>query len=89
MLRTLILIFYNMIRIALNKLRFDGRFAVHGIQRFSPCCSLRLFDNGKLTIGRNTECAAGCDFEVHGNGTLSIGEGTYFNRYCLTVYIRR
>ena len=36
-----------------------------------------------MEIGRNCEFAKGCDFEAHGNGTLSIGEGTYFNRYCM------
>lgn len=32
---------------------------------------------------RNCEFAAYCDFEAHGDGVLEIGEGTYFNRYCM------
>jgi acetyltransferase-like isoleucine patch superfamily enzyme len=36
-----------------------------------------------MEIGRNCEFAHGCDFEAHGSGTLEIGEGTYFNRYCM------
>ena len=77
------MIFYNLMRISLNKLRFGKRFAVHWMQRFSPSCDLKLFDHAQLFIGRNTEFAAGCDFEVHGDGVLHIGENTYFNRYCM------
>lgn len=83
MLKTLLLIIYNVVRIALNKLRFGKRFNVHWLQRFSPSCDLRLFDHAQIFIGRNTEFAAGCDFEAHGEGTLHIGENTYFNRYCM------
>ncbi len=34
-------------------------------------------------MGKNCEFAAYCDFEVHGDGVLEIGDGTYFNRYCM------
>lgn len=83
MLKSLFLIAYNILRIALNKLLYGQRFAVHWVQRFSPYCALKVYDNGRIVIGRNTELAAGCDFEAHGNGCLQIGGGTYFNRYCM------
>lgn len=83
MIRSILLIIYNVLRIALNKLSLWGRFDVHWLQRISPMCSLKAFQHGKIKVGRNCEFAAYCDFEVHGNGMLEIGEGTYFNRYCM------
>ncbi len=83
MIRTLFLFFYNVWRIALNKLTHCGRFDVHWMQRISPMCSLKMFQHGRMRVGRNCEFAAYCDFEVHGDGVLEIGEGTYFNRFCM------
>lgn len=83
MLKSLLLIIYNIFRIILKKLMYGRRFSVYWVQRFSPHCALKVYDQGRIVIGRNTEFAAGCDFEVHGEGILNIGEGTYFNRYCM------
>lgn len=83
MIRALFLIFYNVWRIALNKLVHWNRFDVHWMQRVSPLCALKVFQRGVIRVGRNCEFAAYCDFEVHGEGVLEIGEGTYFNRYCM------
>ena len=83
MIRALFLIFYNVWRIALNKLVHWGRFNVNWIQRISPLCALKVFQHGVIRVGRNCEFAAYCDFEAHGEGVLDIGEGTYFNRYCM------
>lgn len=70
-------------RIACMKLLHGSRFTAHPLQRISPHCALKLFEKGQMKIGRNCEFAHGCDFEVHGSGTLEIGYGTYFNRYCM------
>lgn len=83
MLKTLLLMFYNLIRFCFNKIRWGKQFDVHPIQRISPFCALKIFNQGQIQIGRNTEFAHGCDFEVHGTGKLSIGAKTYFNRYCI------
>lgn len=83
MIRTLFLIIYNVWRITMNKLVHGGQFDVHWIQRISPLCSLKVFRHGKIRVERNCEFAAYSDFEVHGDGILEIGEGTYFNRYCM------
>lgn len=83
MLKTLILLGYNLIRFCIHKIRWGKQFAVHPIQRISPFAAIKIFDQGTMRIGRNTEFAHGCDFEVHRKGHLSIGEKTYFNRYCL------
>lgn len=83
MLKTLILLFYNLIRFCSNKIRWGKRFDVHPIQRISPFCTLKIFNQGQMQIGRNTEFTHGCDFEVHGTGKLSIGARTYFNRHCM------
>lgn len=83
MIRTVILLIYNAIRIAYNKLRFGKRFNVHIMQRISPMCALKLYSKGYMQIERNCEFAHGCDFQVHGIGKLHIGTNTYFNRYCM------
>lgn len=83
MLKTIILFIYNLIRLLINKIRWGEQFEVHPIQRISPFCALKVFNRGRMQIGKNTEFAHGCDFEVHGTGKLSIGAKTYFNRYCM------
>jgi len=83
MIRALFLIFYNVWRIALNKLVHWNRFDVHWMQRISPLCALKVFQRGMIRVGRNWGFAAYCDFGVHGEGVLEIGEGTYFNRNCM------
>lgn len=83
MIRVVFLIIYNVFRIALNKLPHWKRFQVHWLQRISPMCALKVFQQGVLRVGRNCEFAAYCDFEVHGKGVLEIGAGTYLNRYCM------
>lgn len=83
MIRTVLIVIYNILRLWYNKLKYGRRYNVHIIQRISPYCKLKVFNKGKLAIGKNTEFANGCDFQVHGNGVLSIGERTYFNRYCM------
>lgn len=83
MIKTIVILFYNVLRIGFYKLKYGKRYNVHYIQRISPSCNLQVFQQGKLNIGRNTEFASGCDFQVHGQGKLIIGERTYFNRYCM------
>ena len=83
MFKSILLIIYNVLRIALNKMVHWNRFDVHWVQRISPLCSLKVFRKGTIRVGRNCEFAAYCDFEAHGNGIMEIGEGTYFNRYCM------
>lgn len=83
MFRFLLLLSYNLLRLAFMKILHGSRFDAHPLQRISPHCALKLFGKGRMKIGRNCEFAHGCDFEVHGTGSLEIGEGTYFNRYCM------
>ena len=83
MIKTFLLIIYNVLRVSINKLTHWGQFDVHWLQRISPLCALKVFRQGIIRVGRNCEFAAYCDFEAHGKGLLEIGEGTYFNRYCM------
>ncbi len=83
MIKAILLIIYNLIRFSFLKLIHGNRIKIHWIQRISPLCALKVFSKGSLQIGRNTEFAAYCDFEVHGNGKLIIGDGVYLNRYCM------
>lgn len=83
MVRSILIIIYNIPRILINKLIHPFRFNVHWIQRIDPLCALKVFGHGEISVEKNCEFAAYCDFEVHGEGKLEIGEGTYFNRYCM------
>ena len=83
MIHSVLVILYNLLRIAVGRLCHGSRYAVHPVQRISPFCALKLFQHGRFVIGRNTEFAHGCDLEVFDQATISIGEGTYMNRYCM------
>lgn len=83
MIGTILLMIYNICRIALNKIPRPTRFRVQWVQRISPLCAMKTFGHGTFVIGHNCEFAAYCDFEVHGQGIIEIGERTYFNRYCM------
>ena len=83
MLRLILIVMYNFLRVAVGKIVHPGRFRVHWVQRISPKCTLKVFGKGTLQVGRNCEFAPFCDFEAHGSGTLTIGDGCYFNRFCM------
>jgi len=83
MIKVLLLAVYNFIRLSLLKILYGKRCDCSFIQRISPLCAIKLFGKGEIHIGRNIESSAYCDFEVLGNGKLSIGEGCYFNRFCI------
>lgn len=83
MIKTIILFTFNFLRIACMKLFHGNHADIHWLQRISPLCTLKIFAEGTLKIGRNTEFAAYCDHEVHGNGELIIGNRVYMNRYCM------
>lgn len=83
MIRTFLLFFYNILRIAFCKIMHGRAFDVHYLQRISPLCALKIYGKGRMHVGRNCEFAAYSDFEAHGRGEIVIGEKTYFNRYCM------
>ena len=83
MIKSIVFIIYNVIRIGIYKLLYNKRFTCSPIQRINPFCSLKLYKKGKMIIGKNCEFEHGCDFQVHDNATLKIGDRTYFNRYCM------
>lgn len=83
MIRLLLLVVYNILRMTFCTLFNLGRWKVSFIQRISPFCSLKTYNDGQIEIGPNCEFSAYCDLEVHGIGTLSVGAKTYMNRYCM------
>lgn len=83
MIKALLLIIYNIIRFGFLKCIHRNKMHIHWLQRINPLCSIKLFGNGIITIGRNTEFAAYCDHEVHCNGKLTIGNKVYMNRFCM------
>ena len=83
MINSVLLVLYNLIRFRLKRIFAPHRLGIHYIQRISPRASIKVFDQGRVKVGRNCEFAAGCDFQVHSDGVLTIGGGVYFNRYCM------
>lgn len=83
MLKSFVLIIFNLFRIGFGKLFHPGRFKVNWLQRISPRCALKVCGKGSLEIGRNCDFAPYCDLEVHGDGELRIGDNCYFNRFCM------
>ena len=82
-MRTLLLFVYNIISFVFHKLCSRRKWLVHPLQRISPKARIKRFNNATLIIERNCEIEAGADLQVHGNGKLKIGKGTYMNRYCM------
>ena len=83
MIKPVLLVLYNILRFQIGRLFFLQNMDIHYIQRISPSCTVKLFNHGRLKIGRNCELEAGCDLQVHGEGVLTIGNGVYMNRYCM------
>lgn len=78
-----ILFIYNLFICFIKKVCWRRRWQVHPLQRISPSTKIKLYDDGTIKIGRNCEIEAGSDLQVHGNGVLTIGKGTYMNHYCI------
>lgn len=83
MIKTAILVLYNLIRLFSLRVIHRNRFKSSTIERVSPLCSLKLHNQGQMDIGHNVDFSAYCDFEVHGTGQLRVGDRCYFNRYCM------
>ena len=79
---TYLLIAYNLIRFCLLKIcHVSSNFSF--IQRISPFCRFRIYQQGRVILGYNTQIENGSDLQVHGNGILQIGSRCYMNRYCM------
>lgn len=83
MIRLLVLLICNVVRFIFNKLRYGDRYISSSFERFSNKSSIRLFERARIELGRNIELSDGVDVQVHGNGELKIGVGSYMNRYCM------
>lgn len=64
-------------------MRYGRRYVSSFFQRIHPGCRIRLFNKGKVYVGKNCEFESGCDIQVHADAFLSIGEETYMNHYCI------
>ena len=78
-----ILLICSLWRIIVLKFIRHKRIKGSYIQRISHKACLKIFGEGVLLLGRNLQIEADCDFQVHKNGQLSIGDKTYFNRFCM------
>lgn len=77
------LLLYNFCRMMWLRAAYAGRYKSSPIQRISPFAHIKIFDKGKIIIGRNLDIEAGCDIQVHGSGIIKVGDGTYMNRGCM------
>ena len=73
----------NVLRFLYAKIKYGERYQSSCFERISSKSTIKLFDTGRCKLGRNIELAPSCNFEVHGNGTLSVGSKVYMNRGCI------
>ncbi len=75
------LIIYNGIRFGLLNL-FNKNFKSSIIQRIHPSVKIDLFQNGKITLGRNLDFSRNCSIIATNNGEIIIGEKVFINQNC-------
>lgn len=78
-----ILLLHNFLRYVINRVLYGNNYISEIVERISPKATIRLFDKGRIKIGYNIELAPLVNIQVHGNGTLSIGNRVYMNRGCI------
>lgn len=83
MIKLAMTLIVNLLRLICSKMMYGGRYSSHIIERISWRASVALFQKGRIKLGRNIELAPSVDVQVHGTGTLEIGDGVYMNRFCM------
>ncbi len=83
MIQLVFLLIYNLPRILFLKVCYGKRINIHWLQRISPSCALKIYGQGKITMGDNCQFPAGCDITVLRQGELVIGSRVIMNKYCL------
>lgn len=83
------LLFHNICRWGVNKLRYGARYQASPLQKISLLATLALHCRGRVKLGRKVELSAGTDIQVYGDGQLEIGDRVYMNRYCMVSCLGR
>lgn len=71
----------NSMKICWLKIKYRGRVNIDGIQFWDPSATF-LVGKGKVQLHRSIMIEKDCYFSVSSGGELSIGEKTFFNRFC-------
>ena len=80
----LLLVMYNAVRWGVRRVTSGGRLRAAVIERISPRAAVRLLGRrASIRLGRNIDIAPGCELLAAWDGRLSVGDGTYMNRYCI------
>ena len=83
------LLFHNICRWGVNKLRYGGRYQASPLQKISLLATIGVHCRGRVKLGRKVELSAGTDIQVYGDGQLEIGDRVYMNRYCMVSCLGR
>lgn len=83
MINLLYTVLRNLVFNTIRKVKYGHRYRFDKIERFAHSVNINLYVKGECQLGRNIELAKDVDIQVHGNGCLSIGAGTYMNRFCM------
>lgn len=75
------LIIYNSIRFGFLNI-FYKNFKSSIIQRIKPSVAIKLYQNGKISLGKNLDISRNCSIIATNNGEIIIGEKVYMNQNC-------
>ena len=81
MIKLLYTLLRNFVFNTVRKVKYGHRYKFDKIERFAHSVNINLYGNGECQFGRNIELSNDVDIQVHGSGILSIGAGTYMNRF--------
>lgn len=71
------------VKLILYFVAYLGKFCYHPIFKFSKGVQIRIFDKGRLKIGKNGVIRSGTKIRINGSGSILIGDGVGFNNNCL------
>ena len=75
------LLFYNFFRFGFLNLFFKN-FKSSLMQRVNTSVSIKLLQNGSISLGKNLDISKNCTFIVTNNGQIIIGEKVFMNQNC-------
>lgn len=75
------LLIFNAFRFGFLNL-FNNNFKSSIIQRIHPFATIRILQNGKISMGRNLDISKNCSFIATNNGEIVVGERVFMNQNC-------
>lgn len=74
---------FGELKMIVYKLLYFGKLKYHIYGKYSRQLQIRIFNKGRLHIGKNTVFRAGTKIRIQGTGKVTIGNDTGFNYYCV------